>query len=491
MTTQQDVWPPATGITGLDHDGAALASSEIPGIQAVWQDQRERLDGTQQLADFTERLGREWAIETGIIENLYDIDRGITQTLIEHGFHSDILSHGSDHKPKEYVIRVLQDQKDALEGIFDFVKDNRNLSTSYVKELHAALLRSQESTEAIDQFGRLIEVPLIKGDWKERTNFPVRDGTTYAYCPPEHVSAEMDRLIAIHSDHVAQSVQPDVQAAWLHHRFTQIHPFQDGNGRVARAIASLVLVKAGLFPLVVTRDDKAAYLIALEAADAGQLRPLVSLFAKLQRTQLIKATAISENILAADADVSQWLRGLEKAAEKTAEQKVDALRPVFNLAEDLERDVIEQMQRIAPLIKSSLVKVHNTPTAFVTSANEDTAHYFRAQIVENAKENLNYYADLNSYRSWVALNLVWSRKAKLVFAFHGVGRKFSGTLICSPLLEFRDADEEQQVRVTVVPVTDEGFVFFFNESSQTVLDRFRSWRDSVFKVFLQELGQNL
>ncbi|KQN33150.1 hypothetical protein ASE88_04330 [Sphingomonas sp. Leaf38] len=240
-----------------------------------------------------------------------------------------------------------------------------------------------------------------------------------------------------------------------------------------------------------TRDDKAAYLIALEAADAGQLRPLVSLFAKLQRTQLIKATAISENILAADADVSQWLRGLEKAAEKTAEQKVDALRPVFNLAEDLERDVIEQMQRIAPLIKSSLVKVHNTPTAFVTSANEDTAHYFRAQIVENAKENLNYYADLNSYRSWVALNLVWSRKAKLVFAFHGVGRKFSGTLICSPLLEFRDADEEQQVRVTVVPVTDEGFVFFFNESSQTVLDRFRSWRDSVFKVFLQELGQNL
>ena len=37
----------------------------------------------------------------------------------------------------------------------------------------------------------------------------------------------------------------EIEATWLHHRFTQIHPFQDGNGRVARALASLVFF-AGL-----------------------------------------------------------------------------------------------------------------------------------------------------------------------------------------------------------------------------------------------------
>lgn len=52
-------------------------------------------------------------------------------------------------------------------------------------------------------------------------------------------------------------VSPEVEAAWLHHRFTQIHPFQDGNGRIARLLASLVFIKAGWFPLVVTRDDRA------------------------------------------------------------------------------------------------------------------------------------------------------------------------------------------------------------------------------------------
>ena len=151
-----------------------------------------------------------------------------------------------------------------IRATYDFVKNDRCLSASYIKELHAALLRSQKTTEGLDALGRHVEIPLIKGKWKMQINYPVRDGVTYAYCPPEQVGSEMDRLIAMHADHVANAVPSEVEAAWLHHHFTQIHPFQDGNGRVARAIASLVLVKDGLFPLVVTRGYKSTYLDALE-----------------------------------------------------------------------------------------------------------------------------------------------------------------------------------------------------------------------------------
>ena len=56
-------------------------------------------------------------------------------------------------------------------------------------------------------------------------------------------------------------------AAWVRHRFTQIHPFQDGNGRVARLLATLVFSRAEWLPLVVRRDDRVRYLDALEAAD--------------------------------------------------------------------------------------------------------------------------------------------------------------------------------------------------------------------------------
>ena len=76
-----------------------------------------------------------------MIENLYEIERGVTQTLIEHGFQADLLHHGSTNKPRDYVIRLLKDQEDALDGVFAFVKGDRQLSTAYIKELQATLLR--------------------------------------------------------------------------------------------------------------------------------------------------------------------------------------------------------------------------------------------------------------------------------------------------------------------------------------------------------------
>ncbi len=173
---EQAIWQADTGITGLESDPRTLAASEIPGIRAIWTEQRRQLHGTAQLASFTERLSREWAIETGIIENLYNIDRGVTRTLIERGFQAELLSHGSTDKPRAFVLQLLKDQKDALDGVFAFVKSERTLTTSYIKDLHAALVRSQDMTEGLDAQSRPVEIPLIRGDWKTRANHPVRDG---------------------------------------------------------------------------------------------------------------------------------------------------------------------------------------------------------------------------------------------------------------------------------------------------------------------------
>ncbi|BAI93842.1 hypothetical protein N39L_57730 [Limnospira platensis NIES-39] len=93
----------------------------------------------------------------------------------------------------------------------------------------------------------------------------------------------MELLITLHHQHQEQKVPPEIEAAWLHHRFTQIHPFQDGNGRVARCLASLVFIQASWFPLVITRDDLAVYIAALEDADCGELSSLINLFAKSKK----------------------------------------------------------------------------------------------------------------------------------------------------------------------------------------------------------------
>ncbi|MEO5374774.1 MAG: Fic family protein [Alphaproteobacteria bacterium] len=484
------IWPPETGILDLEPNWPDLGASEMESIRAIWKEQQERLKGTRQLAEFREHLNREWAIETGIIENLYDLDRGVTQTLIERGFQAELIGHGATNKPRDHVIRLLEDQKDALEGVFDFVTNRRTLSVSYIKELHAALLRSQTHTDAVDPSGRGIEVLLERGAWKTQVNYPTRDGILYTYCPPEQVASEMDRLVALHLEHREKGVPADVQAAWLHHRFSQIHPFQDGNGRVARALASLVLIQAGLFPLVVTRDGRTIYLDALEKADQGDLKPLVAFFARLQRDQFRRATAISENLISATADVGQVLGGLLRAAERKQEIGEQDLKTVFNHARVLEDDIRRRLETISPDVLKALQRFTAAAEVSVRRSEEGTEHYYRSQIIETAR-GLHYFANTSEYRAWVGLKMAWKRKASLVFSFHGIGRVFNGSLVCAPFLEFRDVDGEGQTRSSIIPVADEAFVFFRNETEEKALSRFQPWRERVLVVALQELADNL
>lgn len=487
----QLIWNASTGITDFEVDPDTLGASEISGIRESWKEQQIQLKGTRQLSEFTERLGREWAIETGIIENLYDIDRKVTQTLIEHGFQAELLEHGSTNKPREYVLQLLRDQKNTFDGLFDFVKSERRLTTSYIKELHAALLRSQETTEGLDAIGRHIDIPLIKGAWKKQENYPVRHGVKYAYCPPEQVASEMDRLIDLHSCHVRDGVPSEVQAAWLHHRFTQIHPFQDGNGRVARALASLILLKDGLFSLVITRDDRKNYIEALEAADKGDPAPLVHVFVKSQSRQFKKASKISEEVLS-ERRGTRFALGL--LLEKAEDQKNNFQTTIKGHAKTIEEDIKNRLEDLVQDITKALEEIPtgSPVNVYVNQSDETTDYYFRSQIIDNAKHHFEYYADTSSgYRSWVSLQMYWSRRARLVFPIHGIGERFGGGLICAPFLEFKDIEEGEEARVSLVPVSEDGFIFFQNEKTDQLKARFQKWIEEVLEVSILELSQNL
>lgn len=273
-------------ITDIPADLEQFRDRELESLYQVWLDQRSTVDEKA----FAAELAREWSIETGIIEGVYTLDRGTTEILIRRGIDSSYISRGSTNQDPELVAKTISAHADVLEGLFDFVAARRELSTSYVKELHAALLRHQHTVKGVDQFGTEVFAELKRGAYKEHANSPTRrDKAVHEYCPPEQVASEMDRLVAFHKKHEERNVVPLVEAAWLHHAFTQIHPFQDGNGRVARALASLILIKDGFFPLVVNRDDWEKYIDALEAADQGDLAAFVDLFARLQKRDLTKA----------------------------------------------------------------------------------------------------------------------------------------------------------------------------------------------------------
>ncbi|MGK7904800.1 MAG: hypothetical protein AB4352_26005 [Hormoscilla sp.] len=127
------MWQP---IADLPWDWQNLASSELPPLVTVWNEQADRLRKSGEFQVFQEKLHREIAIETGIIERLYSLDRGITRLLIEQGINEALIPHGATDRPIEQVISLIKDQEAAIEGLFDLSADRELyqilISSSYI-----------------------------------------------------------------------------------------------------------------------------------------------------------------------------------------------------------------------------------------------------------------------------------------------------------------------------------------------------------------------
>ena len=480
-------------ITNIGSDWEKLESKELKGLAPIWVEQAMKLKESRSLKDFNLKLSREWAIETGIIENLYTLDRGITQLLIERGFEASLIPHGTTDKSPEEVVSIIKDQESALEGLFQLVTETRDLSTSYIKQLHQKITNSQTEVIAVDQFGNKGSVELQRGVWKNHPNNPTRiDGGIHEYCPPEHVAAEMDLLISFYNKNVEDKVSPEVLAAWLHHRFTQIHPFQDGNGRIARAIASLVFIKAQWFPLVITREVRSEYIDSLEKADDGDLEPLVQLFTRLQKKAFLRALSLSQQILEKEEPVVHQV--ISSAIERIRDRKAieyDKLTKVFTYGDSLQEIIVEKLEPVKNLLGEQLKELDEHYSTFLDTSTERNNFWFRFQIIDTAR-SLDYFADTRTFRKWVRLKILEERKSEMVFSIHSVGTDFVGVLAVSAFIFFKDTSEDPgMVFSDTHPLCTDLFQFSYNEDFEIIKDRFSSWVDKVIITGAEEWRRQL
>ena len=469
-------WHP---ISDYETDPAELSDKELRALSGVWIERRDVLGKSDSVSEFTERLKREWAIETGLIERLYTLDRGITELMIRHGVNAALIPHTAGDNPV-HTAAMIGDQQDAIESVFAFVKGDRRLSTSYVKELHSLFTRNQEFAEGRNQFGHKVRTPLIRGDYKKQPNNPTRpDGTVHLYCPPEHVAAEMDRLLELHLAH--DDVAPEVEAAWLHHRFARIHPFQDGNGRIARALATLVFVKANWLPLVVRDNDRKRYIDALELADSGDLKPLVSFFSSLQRAEFIRAIGIAR-----DTEQAARVDARIEAIKRQLAQRQDTLEKEWKAA-------MSTAKRLHALAKARLDEVCSSLRETMKDYGEfdffvddednkgDRDHYFHRQIVSTARK-LGYYANTRRYRSWVRLVARDGNQGNILISFHCIGQEFQGVLACSGTWFLRARTDDSGFETGgEAALGDEVFQINYIEDVESVQFRFRDWLERVIE----------
>jgi len=232
------------------------------------QKKRERLDTLHPLdRDLVEKLHEEMrllhtynsnAIEGNTLtlsETKLVLDEGITiggKTLREH------LEATNNAQGYDLIVRLAREQAP--------------ISHVTIQQIHEIVTRG-----ILDSAGRYRTRNV-------RITGAVRSPTDWS-----HILQEMDDLIA----DVEKKDRPAIEmAAYLHHRFVAIHPFVDGNGRVARLLGNLFLIRNGYPPIVLDQKNRQQYYRALRDADNGDLTSFTSFIARAVNESLSHYLAI-------------------------------------------------------------------------------------------------------------------------------------------------------------------------------------------------------
>jgi Fic family protein len=247
----------------------------------------ERANSSSDLLDRARLVAtRAAAIDTGAIENLYEVDRGFTYSVAFEttGWELEVSARGEQVRP------LFEAQLQAYEYVLTLATGAEPISEAAIRELHVQICSAQATYRVETPIGPR-DQPLPKGVYKALPNHVrTRSGVDHSYAPVDVTPNEMHRLVLETRSEGFLAAHPITQATYVHYCLVVVHPFADGNGRVARALASAFTYKAISIPIVILTDQKASYLDALEKADLGD-------FSAFTRFMLARSLDTSELVL--------------------------------------------------------------------------------------------------------------------------------------------------------------------------------------------------
>ena len=494
-------WSP---IAPLSNDEVGTDFSEVDGLRRQWLEVKERVESSnpQAYTRFNEELSREWAIETGIIEGLYELNHGITQTLIQHGFVGEYVEPGSTNIPSDELIAILKDHVEAIDGIDAWIRESRPLSVSLIRNLHQAVVRNQPTYRAMNQFGQFFDAKMRPGEFKTVPNNPTRpDGVVHEYCPPVQVDSEIKNLVQWYTSFDGGQHHPLAIAAWLHHRFTQIHPFADGNGRVARGLLTWHLVRKEYLPVVVTRDIRYEYITTLEQADGGDIVPLVRLLVRLERDTLFKALSVEHVQIPSVDTVDEVLGFIVDGMRRKRREQEDRLRSVLQTAQQLRENALEILQSESNRIIRQLQD--STGLSMVSDflrggPDESNEYYYRRQVMDTAR-SAGHWVNFQEHRYFVRVRLRDTVQSgaptmEFVISLHSVGRSLTGVMAATSFMQKRyqneyhiqdDGTDDDDLDVCSL----DPFILTVSDSLDDLKPRFEDWVKRCFSLALLVWGK--
>lgn len=143
------------------------------------------------------------------------------------------------------------------------------LTQNFIRQLHKTILREDYTVYRTLPDGVQTSYVIHAGQYKTRPNSVItRYGDRFDYASPEETPALMNDLVDWYNDAERKGDMSPVElAALFHYRYIRIHPFEDGNGRIARLMVNYILARHN-WPMIVVRSRmKNKYLDALHQSD--------------------------------------------------------------------------------------------------------------------------------------------------------------------------------------------------------------------------------
>jgi len=180
--------------------------------------------------------------------------------------------------------------RDAIDYVEDLVAKAEQVTPFHVRQIHKLVLSRIDDENA----GRYRETQVrIAGA---------------AFIPPE--SWLVPNLMTEWGDWLASEEKqshPVELAALAHHRLVAIHPFIDGNGRTARLVMNLILMRAGFPPTVIQRINRRQYYRVLDQADSGKPAGLVNFVGRAVERSLNLYLEASMPVITAPEPEDEWI----------------------------------------------------------------------------------------------------------------------------------------------------------------------------------------
>ncbi len=285
-----------------------------------------------------EVVKRAAALDTGAIEGLYEVDRGFTYTVAFEtaAWEVELAKKGENVRP------LFEAQLHAYDYVLDLATKAEPISEAAIRVLHEVVCKAQPTYRVMTAIGPQ-EQELVRGRYKVLPNHVrTRDGVDHSYAPVDVTPAEMQRLVGEMRTEEFLAAHSVLQAAYAHYGLVVIHPFPDGNGRVARALASAFTYRTISMPIMILSEHKNAYLDSLEAADSGNFQAFIDfMFRRSVDTMTIVGDSIRSALVPSAAESLAAINGVPAQSGKYGERQIDegGTRLLNALAKSIEKEL--------------------------------------------------------------------------------------------------------------------------------------------------------